>query len=132
MLPPEKFCRKCNTIQPLANWNKHKSRSTGLQAYCKNCEKKYKKKYASENREKFRELKRRWKYGLQFGSYDKMLESQDYRCAICMEVKQLVIDHDHKTGIVRGLLCVSCNSALGKFKDSPLILASAISYLGTV
>lgn len=132
MLPPEKFCNKCNSIQPLENWNSHKTRSTGLQAYCKTCEKEYKKKYTVENKEKYKELKRRWVYGLPLGSYDKMLEEQNNKCAICMERKSLVIDHDHKTGNVRGLLCMSCNSALGKFKDSELILASAIRYLGTV
>ncbi len=43
--------------------------------------------------------------------------------------KGLCVDHDHKTGEIRGLLCDSCNNGLGRFKDNPEILASALSYL---
>ena len=56
---------------------------------------------------------------------------QDNRCAICgaMPKKPLFVDHCHVTGKVRGLLCVSCNTALGLLKDSITALEQAIKYL---
>lgn len=54
-------------------------------------------------------------------------------CDICggtnANGKQLSIDHDHRTGRVRGVLCEACNHAVGKFKDAPHLLVSAIAYL---
>jgi len=63
-----------------------------------------------------------------------MVDDQDGVCAICGEPpggrwKKLHVDHDHETGRVRALLCVSCNRALGWFRDNPEILRKAIVYL---
>lgn len=57
---------------------------------------------------------------------------QHGRCAICQEERtpeQLFIDHDHASGRVRGLLCPSCNTGLGNFKDDVKRLEKARSYL---
>lgn len=72
-------------------------------------------------------------YGLTLEQYNDMLVNQVGVCAICKEKpadRRLSVDHNHKTGKVRGLLCRNCNTALGGFKDSVLILKSAIEYLG--
>ena len=61
--------------------------------------------------------------------YDSMLLAQESKCLICQEEKLLVVDHCHTEGTVRGLLCHSCNTALGKFKDNVEILERAIKYL---
>lgn len=62
-----------------------------------------------------------------------MLAEQNGGCRICgtsnKRGKPLAVDHCHTTGKVRGLLCTSHNTALGKFKDDPGLLASAITYL---
>lgn len=56
---------------------------------------------------------RRYNYGLSNADYVALLEQQEYRCAICKEETKLVVDHNHETGAVRGLLCNICNLGLG-------------------
>lgn len=50
-------------------------------------------------------------------------------CAICDSAEPLVVDHDHKTGAIRGMLCNHCNRGLGHFKDDPILLELAANYL---
>lgn len=75
----------------------------------------------------------RYRYGIAYEEYLVMLEAQDNRCLICgaqpPEGKVLVIDHDHATGAVRGLLCQRCNQGLGFFGDDQARLARALRYL---
>lgn len=64
--------------------------------------------------------------------YEKLAAKQEGCCAICgerTERKHLDVDHDHKTGQIRGLLCNSCNQGLGYFKDDQRRLCAAIDYL---
>lgn len=72
--------------------------------------------------------------------YLQMLQEQDFKCAICRQEetckdsqhdrpRRLSIDHCHRTEIVRGLLCHSCNTAIGKFKDDTLMMQRAIEYI---
>jgi hypothetical protein len=70
--------------------------------------------------------------------YGDMLLAQNGKCKICKQaetatrngrVKALAVDHDHETGEIRGLLCVQCNTGLGKFKDDRNLMLSAIKYL---
>jgi hypothetical protein len=78
------------------------------------------------------------KYGIDFATYQKMLVAQKGVCAICEQpetkiqnstIRLLSVDHDHKTGAVRGLLCASCNQGVGYFRDDIPILQRAIGYL---
>lgn len=71
----------------------------------------------------------RTEYGLTTEDYENLQVAQQWRCAICEKEKQLIVDHNHSTGKVRGLLCNPCNQALGLFKDDPARLRSAIAYL---
>ena len=74
-------------------------------------------------------------YGIEIEDYKNLLLKQNGRCAICFTDKfsskqqYFHIDHCHKTGKVRGLLCLQCNAALGYFKDSKENLERAIKYL---
>ena len=82
--------------------------------------------------QKLQDLKH--KYGVSQEDYAKRLKKQNYGCAICRvhEMKLtrgLYVDHNHKTGKVRGLLCTNCNTALGMLEDSPELLTKAIEYL---
>ena len=78
------------------------------------------------------------KYGLSSEDYKKLVSSQGGKCAICLQPEtaiiqgrlcELSVDHCHITQKIRGLLCSSCNRALGIFEDDPMRLQRAIAYL---
>jgi len=71
-------------------------------------------------------------YGLEPGEYAQRLAAQKGRCAICRKVprkRYLAVDHDHRTGTVRGLLCYFCNSSVGTFEFSKTTAENAAAYL---
>lgn len=70
------------------------------------------------------------RYGLSRQKFDEMVRAQFGRCAICGKTDpRLVVDHDHETGRVRGLLCVNCNQGIGQLGDDIARLQLAIEYL---
>lgn len=69
------------------------------------------------------------RYGLTPEAYQAMIDAQGGLCAICRVGWATHIDHDHKTGRVRGVLCQPCNHGLGRFFDQPSIMQAAIEYL---
>lgn len=72
-------------------------------------------------------------YGLSFETYEIKMREQNGLCWICKRPGdnhgRLSVDHNHSTGKVRGLLCVSCNHGIGNFRDNALLLQRAINYL---
>lgn len=82
-------------------------------------------------------------FGISKEEYNNFLQKQNNVCAICKKpetrtrklksgeivFRSLAVDHDHKTKKVRGLLCASCNTAIGLLKESPEILRSALEYI---
>ena len=74
-------------------------------------------------------IKRLRRYGFTEVTYKAMLDAQSSVCAVCKELPATHIDHDHKTGKVRGLLCAACNRGLGVFNDDVNRLLSAMEYL---
>ncbi|MFI5935430.1 endonuclease VII domain-containing protein [Actinoplanes sp. NPDC051494] len=71
----------------------------------------------------------RQRYGIGQRDFDEMLARQGGMCAICGADDPQHVDHDHRTGWVRGILCFNCNGGLGRFRDDPVFLAGAIAYL---
>lgn len=76
----------------------------------------------------------KYSYGITLEQYQKMLVDQNYNCAICKTsqeqlIKRLAVDHNHKTNEIRGLLCGSCNRALGLFKENYEVISSAAEYM---
>lgn len=70
------------------------------------------------------------KYGVDEEEFLRLLFDQHGKCAICkLEMDSPHVDHCHETGVVRGLLCGSCNRAIGLFKDKPVNLLRAWAYL---
>lgn len=112
-------------------------------ARTKNHHQKPEQKAKSKLRSPLKILKR-WekKYGITLEKYNKMLEKQNYVCAICYKpetaydsrlkiTRKLAVDHCHKTGKIRGLLCNRCNLSIGKFEDNIEIIKSVILYLSS-
>ena len=82
--------------------------------------------------------KLKYLYGITIEEYEALLEAQGGVCAVCKRPQRKVawgavvmmsVDHDHKTGVVRGLLCYHCNAGLGFFDDDPELLEAAVGYL---
>jgi len=73
------------------------------------------------------------KYGIGVGEFNAMMESQGRRCDICRTQLRVsvnvAVDHNHDTGAVRGLLCLTCNSGIGMLKDDPAVVLAAHEYL---
>jgi hypothetical protein len=90
------------------------------------------KTWHQKNRWAAREYLLRRKYGLTPDAFDALLRAQGGKCTICrsvLEMTSLHVDHCHDSGLVRGLLCRSCNVGLGHFRDDPLLLQRAARYL---
>lgn len=133
-------------MTPTQKWresNPDKVRAIRKRYYDNNREKilEANRKYYAENKEKIsqresqttdriRERHLKHKYNVSLAEYNDLLVKQNYVCAICAtSINKLCVDHDHTTKKVRGILCLTCNSALGKFHDSTEILHKAIAYL---
>jgi len=83
---------------------------------------------------KWAKKKRLLSYGITEGILEQIKKEQNNKCAICGKIineftKDFAVDHDHKTGKVRGLLCMNCNIGLGAFRDNKIIMRKAIKYL---
>lgn len=117
-----------------------KSSKRPVRYNCKACHNEYIKKWQKTNERAIkknksytreRDLKRF--YGISLEQYDQMNKAQEGKCALCKEKccsnTRLSVDHCHTTGLVRGLLCHRCNTALGLLKDNIQTVESALSYL---
>jgi hypothetical protein len=153
-----KRCSKCRREKPETEFYR-RSDTDGRQYLCKECAKEARKKYRADPVKRAREYagRRKWRecnrerahvmdrerslrntYGVTVRQYDTMLEEQNGKCALCGKpektllhgkVKRLAVDHDHKTGKVRGLLCNFCNRGLGYFLDDSALLKRASTYV---
>lgn len=102
-----------------------------VQKYCPECRKKKERQWVSDACFK--------RYGITEQEYDTLYLTQDGKCAVCGKDnsgatqggkrKRMYVDHDHKTGKVRGLLCSNCNMALGFVHDNPELLIKLVEYL---
>lgn len=91
----------------------------------------YSRKWRKENPERYLKIGREsaWRFkGINVEEASKLREALKY-CYLCEGESDLCIDHDHKTGKIRGVLCKKHNLALGLFNDSPTLLRRAADYL---
>lgn len=129
-----KVCKTCGieksdnsfTVQVYKNknWKSH------LHHECKECARKTGKTYKHSRRGIDTTLRRN--YGITLEDFDKLFLKQNNGCAICGKLNKngfrLAVDHNHKTGKIRGLLCSRCNSVLGNIEDNKFLI-KALSYL---
>ncbi|UQU68122.1 endonuclease VII domain-containing protein [Couchioplanes caeruleus] len=124
-----KWCPDCDTTKPLDAFARTKASSSGYHSYCKPCHN----ARGQETRKRLyggsREYHLRRRYGIGQLEFDGLLAAQGGVCAICGVDDPQHLDHDHRTGEVRGILCFNCNGGLGQFRDDPVLLADAIAYL---
>ena len=124
-------CTSCAVYKDLADFYVSTIHKNGFSGRCKECQLKKVKKYAQDNPEKRRALKLNANYNMTHQQYDYICTQQGGVCAICSSKTRayLFVDHCHSTGVIRGLLCNSCNTLLGHAKDNINILCEAIKYL---
>ena len=93
----------------------------------------YTKKYNKSSTEKRRRSTIKYRYGLSYEDWQKIWDNQNGQCIICekpfISPSDACVDHNHKTGEVRGLLCHRCNCGIGYLNDDPKIMAKAIEYV---
>lgn len=141
-----KTCSKCKAQKDLDSFHNSKRSKDGKQHRCKSCAKHFtqeatkvwRKANEKSHRLSIRKTKAKLKYGLNLDEINKLLEAQNNCCAICKKELSFSavdksdkphIDHCHITGIVRGILCLQCNTGIGMFGDSSNLLSEAKSYL---
>ena len=113
-------CTKCGVEKPETSefFPLHNKKKNGLDSWCRACRSSYR---SSINRGAFR--------GQMSDAALVDLKASTSECVICGSEEPLVVDHDHKTGKIRGLLCNHCNRGLGHFRDDPDLLEYARIYL---
>lgn len=121
-------CNKCGLNLPLTEFYWRPKRNQHSPS-CKACSRKDRSNNRLQNSEREKLYAIEYKYELSPDDYSKLYETCGGVCSICKKASKLVVDHCHRSGQVRGLLCGQCNTMLGMAKDSVDTLQSAILYL---
>jgi len=129
-----KTCMTCGKEKLATDFYVRNKVSMVRHSICKECDKQRVRNRHEENPERTRNNDLKRNYGITLDEHTQMYEEQNGVCAICKEPgdgrwKKLCVDHDHKTGKVRQLLCRNCNMVLGQVGDNIIILQSMIEYL---
>lgn len=145
-----KLCVECLEKKPETEFYRQKSARAGhRRVICKVCCNQKHKDYVERNKDILNARRRaayqankgpaiafnlKRFYGLSLADYDKLFKAQDGRCKICSDhqdtlERRLDVDHNHRSGKVRGLLCIRCNRGIGLLKDDVKVLQAAIRYL---
>lgn len=100
---------------------------------CPACQRRRLREESPEFSKRMRERFRQWKYDISPAQYQYMLDQQRGVCAICAQPPDargpLNVDHNHNTGVIRGLLCIPCNRGIGFLRDSSSLILTAHYYV---
>ena|ERR1035438_2081012 len=140
-------CTACGLVKPLLAFSVNRTRSLKIQSECKTCKNTFHKQWKKTPNGRLSRKKGRIKeiFNISFDEYMNIMQSlwikQKGCCAICGDVgtsygkhlqedpTTLHLDHNHTTGQLRSLLCSTCNTSLGGFKDDHILLNKAAEYL---
>lgn len=140
-MPPEvrvidgtvyKRCNSCGEFKNVGtDYSYHKLGFLSTQGFCKECRRIRGRQYYANNWEQDNRRKRDWvlknQYQLTREEYDEMSKNGCQSCGF--KDGRLCVDHDHKTGKVRGVLCTRCNTALGSLQDSEDLILKLAAYI---
>ncbi|MFN2595408.1 MAG: endonuclease VII domain-containing protein [Actinomycetota bacterium] len=123
------ICPDCGLDKSPEEFPGNKRTKTGRATYCKPC-------HNARNRETVKRLygdsrhyHYRRKYGIGLDDYNRMVAEQSGLCPICRKRPAVHVDHNHKTGKVRAILCEKCNGGMGLFREDLRVMRNAIRYL---
>jgi len=149
----EKLCPACKKTKSVDEFGPRKASKDGLTWGCRECKKAYHRAYYLKHHDKYlaegkarhhadrdgaRDRHLKYTLGITGDDYKSLYEKQSGKCAICGVSKPLhgtpknralAVDHDHKTGVIRALLCDPCNKGLGHFGDDVDLMKKATEYL---
>lgn len=120
-------CKKCNNLRSKSYKNRNPDKI-----------KKYYDEYRLKNAEKYaayvkspqrKNVEFKSRYGITLDQRNEMAISQNQQCKICLRNEKLVVDHDHKTAKIRGLLCHACNKSIGLIRDNAITAQRMGDYL---
>lgn len=118
----KKWCARCQDFRPLTSFPARGGEKRKLGPYCRPCQRSYNRERSLLNT-----------FGLTWDEYEFLLACQEDRCYLCRRLPRktaLAVDHNHKTGEIRGLLCRTCNHRmLGSAQENPDLLRKAADYL---
>lgn len=123
-----KYCSKCGIAKPLEDFDIAKGGKFGRKRRCKACRKEY--DHQVHKKRNRADYQYRRLYGISIEQVEELTKRQNGQCAICGDgTRKLHVDHDHKTGRVRAMLCNPCNVVVGYVETYGENLEKHIEYV---
>lgn len=113
----------------VSEFGRNRANASGLADYCKPCHNRVMAELKVKKHGSTRSYHLKRRYGLTEEDVAELQDRHAGLCLICLQRRPLHVDHDHGTGVLRGLLCFRCNGGLGQFKDNPKTIRRAVDYL---
>lgn len=125
------YCKECHYLDRLGRLSKEERDLYKKSKKEKSLERRKLSKYSRDYKMKQKNTILKTKYGIDYDDYQKLLKSQNGVCYICgcTSDKALCVDHDHRTGKVRKLLCDRCNKTIGLVREDQTILENMKNYI---
>jgi hypothetical protein len=122
-------CPSCKEWKSPTDFPKNQSTRSGLATYCKPCHNRIMRANRQRHHGSGRSFQLKRRYGVDEIQVEWIILQQDGLCAVCGEADPKHVDHHHRSGRVRGILCFNCNKGLGKAGDDLDVLGRAMDYL---